>query len=172
MREITIMPLTKAEFAQYGEVVEAEGADIISINQGLATRSDNLARVDLADGASPNISLFVAKARAMPINIRLMERHPLASQLFFPLQEKPWLVVVCSNPRDPESFRVYRASGRQGVNYARNVWHHPLLVIGGDQRFVVVDRPGADNLEEVMLEDECCFHVADEAALSVSGHEH
>jgi ureidoglycolate lyase len=35
------------------------------------------------------------------------------------------------------------------VNYARNVWHHPLLVLQPDSNFLVVDRGGAgENLEE------------------------
>jgi ureidoglycolate lyase len=69
-----------------------------------------------------------------------------------PLQDRPWLVVVCTDPRDPASYRAFAASGRQGVNYARNVWHHPLLVLGDGERFMVVDRISADNLEEVWLE--------------------
>ncbi len=86
----------------------------------------------------------------------MMERHPLGSQLFQPLQEKDWLLVVCADPHDAGSYRAFRATGRQGVNYARNVWHHPLLVLSDDERFLVVDRGDtgatpASNLEEVWL---------------------
>ncbi len=58
-----------------------------------------------------------------------MERHPLGSQAFVPLQDRPWLVVVCAAPDDLASYRAFTATGLQGVNYARNVWHHPLLVL-------------------------------------------
>jgi ureidoglycolate lyase len=156
MHQISIAPLTGAAFGPYGEVVEMDGSDLISINQGFAARFDTLAKVDVATaGASVNISLFVAKARPLPIDVKLMERHPLGTQLFFPLQDKPWLVLVCADPRVPASFRAFRASGRQGVNYARNTWHHPLLVLTDEERFLVVDRKGAgDNLEEVWLDDQ------------------
>ncbi|HLH87792.1 MAG TPA: ureidoglycolate lyase [Xanthobacteraceae bacterium] len=154
MRTIPIAPLTKAAFAPFGEVVALDGATRVGINQGFAERVNGLARIDIAaEGGGVNVSLFIAKARPRPIAIRLMERHPLGSQLFHPLQDAPWLVVVCADPREPASYRAFGATGRQGVNYARNVWHHPLLVTADDHRFIVLDRagPGA-NLEECWLE--------------------
>jgi ureidoglycolate lyase len=156
MHRISTAPLTKAAFAPYGEVVEREGADLVTINQGFATRVNDLAQIDVASGgASVNVSLFVAKARPLPIDVKLMERHPLGSQLFFPLQDRPWLVLVCSDPLVTATYRAFEASGRQGVNYARNVWHHPLLVLTDEERFLVVDRKGeGNNLEEVWLDDE------------------
>lgn len=156
MHRISTAPLTKAAFAPYGEVVEREGADLVTINQGFATRVNGLAQIDVAaGGASVNVSLFVAKARPLPIDVKLMERHPLGSQLFFPLQDRPWLVLVCSDPLVTATYRAFEASGRQGVNYARNVWHHPLLVLTDEERFLVVDRKGeGNNLEEVWLDDE------------------
>jgi ureidoglycolate lyase len=101
-----------------------------------------------------NISIVVANPRPKPIAIRLMERHPLGSQIFYPLQDRPWLVVVCGDPKDRASFHAFSATGRQGINYARNIWHHPLLVLETDSRFLVVDRkgPGA-NLEEVSIDE-------------------
>jgi ureidoglycolate lyase len=69
-----------------------------------------------------------------------------------PLNEKPWLVLVCTDPRVPASYRGFSATGQQGVNYARNIWHHPLLVLTDASPFLVVDRGGAgDNLEEARL---------------------
>jgi ureidoglycolate lyase len=153
MRALTPEPLTKAAFAPFGDVVETDGALPVEINQGFARRFDALAGIDVTtNGAPVNISLFDAMPRPQPIAIRLMERHPLGTQLFMPLQDRPWLVVVCGDPQDIASYRAFTATGRQGVNYARNVWHHPLLVVGEGERFMVVDRSGADNLEEVWLD--------------------
>ncbi len=151
---IKIEPLTKHAFADFGEVVETPGAAPIAINQGFAERVNGLARIDVAsEGGIVNIALFEAKARPVPIAVALMERHPLGSQLFYPLQDKAWLVLVCADPRDAASYRAFRASGRQGVNYARNVWHHPLLVESDGERFIVVDRAGpGNNLDEVWLD--------------------
>ena len=152
---IPIEPLTKTRFAPFGDVVEAEGARAIPINQGFATRYDGLASIDVETaGGAVNISLFTAQPRPSPIDIALMERHPLGSQLFAPMQNRPWLVLVCADPTDASTYRAFRASGRQGVNYARNVWHHPLLVLDPDSCFLVVDRTGpGSNLEEVFLDE-------------------
>lgn len=146
-------PLTKDAFAPFGDVVECEGARQFGINQGYATRFDDLAHVDVElEGGSVNVSVVVAKPRPQPIEILLMERHPLGSQIFFPLQQRPWLVLVCGEPDDASSYRAFTASGAQGVNYRRNAWHHPLLVLDPDSRFMVVDRKGrGNNLEERIL---------------------
>ncbi len=145
------VPLTKQGFAPFGDVVETDGARHFPINQGFAERFDDLARVDVAaEGGTVNVSVVMGKPRPQPIALKLMERHPLGSQIFLPLQDQPWLVVVCTDPGNFASFRAFHATGRQGINYARNVWHHPLLVLNADSRFLVVDRKGAgNNLEEV-----------------------
>ena len=60
--------------------------------------------------------------------------------------------MVCDDPRVAASYRAFAATGQQGVNYARNTWHHPLLVLTDASPFLVVDRAGrGDNLEEVRL---------------------
>ena len=146
-----IEPLTNAGFAPFGDVIEVEGAQHFPINQGFAERFNDLARVD---AEAVNISIVVANPRPRPIAIRQMERHPLGSQIFYPLQDWPWLVVVCGDPKDRTSFHAFSATGRQGINYARNIWHHPLLVLEAESRFLVVDRkgPGA-NLEEIQINE-------------------
>ena len=165
VRMIAIEPLTKAAFARFGDVVELDGAQRIGINQGFAERVNGLARIDVgAEGGAVNVSLFTAKARPLPIAVKLMERHPLGSQLFYPLQDAPWLVLVCDDPRKPASYRGFAASGRQGVNYARNVWHHPLLVHADGERFLVLDRAGpGENLEEIWLDSDGVMYLAPQA---------
>ena len=146
-----IEPLTRAGFAQFGDVIEIDGAQHYPINQGFAERFNDLALVDVE---AVNVSIVVANPRPKPIAITLMERHPLGSQIFYPLQDSPWLVLVCGDPKDSKSFRAFSATGRQGINYARNIWHHPLLVLEVESRFLVVDRkgPGA-NLEEIQINE-------------------
>ena len=158
---IPLVPLTKSAFSPFGEVVSWEGAAPFDINQGFARRCNGLAEIDVMTGGGlTNISLFVANPRPNPFRVEVMERHPDGSQLFFPLQERPWLVLVCADPRDPGSYRAFCASGREGVNYARNTWHHPLLVLDPESRFFVVDRggPGA-NLNEHWLPAEADLHL-------------
>lgn len=151
---LTPQPLTKAAFARFGDVIELDGARHYSINQGFAERYHDLARLDAgANGGAAILSIFVAEPRPNPIEIKLMERHPLGSQAFYPLHDRDWLVVVADDPVTPQSLHAFRATGRQGVNYARNVWHHPLLVLEPASPFLIIDRKGpGENLEEVRFD--------------------
>jgi len=64
------------------------------------------------------------------------------------------VVASGSDPCDPENLHVFTATGQQGVNYARNTWHHPLLVHHPDGDFFIVDRGGpGNNLEEREFSD-------------------
>lgn len=155
------VPLTKSAFAPFGEVIETGGAVPLAINQGFAERFNDLATIDVAaEGGTAAMSIFGARPRPLPIAIKLMERHPLGTQAFYPLQDKPWLVLACHDPQAPESYHAFQASGRQGVNYARNAWHHPLLVLE-ESRFLVLDRKGpGNNLKEVWLPDDRWLYLA------------
>lgn len=149
---LTIEPLTKAAFARFGEVIEMDGAETRSINEGFATRFHALARIDVSAGrGKPIVSLFRATRRPMPFRIGMLERHPLGSQAFFPLSSDDWLVVAAEGSDTPNlaTLRCFRARGDQGVNYACGAWHFPVLVLAARQDFLVVDREGAgSNLEE------------------------
>ena len=170
MLALSIAPLTRAGFAPFGDVVETTDVKPKLINEGFAERFDDLARIDVAaEGGEVNVSLFTGSARPAPLLIKLMERHPLGSQLFMPLSGMPWLVVVCADPDVPSSYRAFAASGRQGVNYARNCWHHPLLVFENASPFMVVDRKGTgSNLEEKWLEEANWLRVAADGAAEAS----
>ena len=148
-------PLTRSAFAPFGDTIDMADIAPKHINQGFADRFDGLANVDVATGGGAvNVSIFHARPRPAPIDILLMERHPLGSQLFVPMQDRPWLVLVCTDPLDASSYRAFWASGAQGVNYARNVWHHPLLVLDAESRFLIADRVGpGNNLEEIELDE-------------------
>lgn len=152
---LTIEPLTRTGFAPFGDVIEMESAQHYPINQGYAERFHDLARADTnAQDGETIISLARGKPRALPIEITFVERHPLGSQAFYPLQDRSWLIVVADSASPPTAttLRAFRASGRQGINYARNVWHYPLLVLDTDSDFLIVDRKGpGNNLEEVTL---------------------
>ena len=150
---LAVEPLTKAAFAPFGEVLERDGAELRVINGGTTDRLHALARVDAAaEGGWPVVSIFRGRRRPFPLRVAMMERHPLGSQAFVPLQPLSWLVVVADGTDAPTGFRAFRAGGDQGVSYRRGTWHHPLLILHREQDFLVVDRDGpGGNLEEVAL---------------------
>ncbi|AJE21861.1 ureidoglycolate lyase [Azotobacter chroococcum] len=146
MRTLSIEPLSKAAFAPFGEVIETEGSDYFMINNGSTRRYHALAQMQTsAPEDRAIVSIFVARTLPMPLTIRMLERHPLGSQAFVPLRGNPFLIVVAppgDAPR-PEQVRAFLGNGRQGINYQRGVWHHPVLALADDDEFLVIDRSGA-----------------------------
>ena len=158
-RTLAIEPLTKAGFAPFGVVIERAGAEIRMINEGTTTRYHALSQVDVAAGGGmPILSIFAGTPRPAPIAVSMMERHPLGSQAFMPLSDHDWLVVVAPTNADDsapdfDGLRCFQVRGDQGVSYAPNVWHHPLLVCQ-QQDFLIADRAGPDGeLASVNLQE-------------------
>ncbi len=146
-------PLSAQAFAPFGDVIEARGAPDMVINEGLADRFHDLARLDFGAGRA-GISLFRATPRALPYRLTMLERHPLGSQAFIPMQQAPFLVIVAADENGrPATPRAFITSPGQAVNYHRATWHGVLSPLGEPAIFAVVDRIGSgENLEEYWFE--------------------
>ena len=148
---IIARPLTAEAFSSYGDVIEKQGAHHYPINNGKCIRYHDLAKIDLAGPAArPLISIFSAEPCSLPLDLQMVERHPLGSQAFMPLSGNPFLVIVCADeegqPGRPDAFVT---SHGQGINFRRNVWHGVLSPLFEAADFLVVDRGGEGvNLEE------------------------
>jgi ureidoglycolate lyase len=156
MKKLAIEPLTRAAFEPFGDVIELEGAKQIPINLGTTIRFHDLCRVDVTDqGGHAIVNLFRGQPRVLPFECKMMERHPLGSQAFIPLDDRPYLVVVApAGALDEAKIRAFVTRGWQGVNYAKGVWHHPLLALGKVSDYIVVDRGGeGHNLNEQDLRE-------------------
>ena len=156
-RVLRAEPLTGAAFAPYGDVLEPQAARRhYPINAGSAERYHDLMRIDTdTAGGHAVLSLVRAEPVRLPVRLRLLERHPLGSQSWLPVDGRRFLVVVAPAGEHwtLADVRAFVTDGRQGVNYAKGVWHHPLLALGdGAAEFIVVDRDGpGDNCEERAL---------------------
>lgn len=157
LRNLIIEPLTKEAFLPFGDVIETDGRAYRMINNGSTRRYHALAPVELAhpeNGDQAILSIFRAQTTQMPFKVCMLERHPLGSQAFVPLLARPFLVVVAP-PTNPsinndqpqlELIRAFITNGRQGVNYRRGTWHHPVLALGTEpDDMLVVDREGSGN---------------------------
>lgn len=148
--------LTREAFAPYGDVIETRpdgDPGAYSINGGMTQRHHDLAQVDIGEGRAL-INLFDSRPVEFPLTVQQLERHPLGSQAFVPLSKRPFVVVVAppGETISNDTLRVFITNGQQGVNYHRGVWHHPLLALEADSRFVVVDRGGEGaNCDELSL---------------------
>ena len=150
---LIVEPLTAAAFAPFGDVIEpASAKKRYPVNDGTAERFHDLAEVDTAtDHGRTLVSIFRAEPRQLPFDIRMLERHPLGSQAFVPLNMHPYLIAVAESPE--QTPRVFRADRGQGVNYRRGTWHHPLIALDARSDFLVIDRGGGGhNCDEMPLQ--------------------
>jgi ureidoglycolate lyase len=158
-----IMPieaLGAQAFRRYGDVIEAsESAEPFSVDESRATRYHDLAKVDVAEQRGhPVVSILRVQPCRLPLQLRLLERHPIGSQAFIPMGSHAYLVVVAAadTPLDAQHIRCFRASPGQGVNFARGTWHHAVLPLHSVCDFVVIDRGGPatpPNCEERALDE-------------------
>ncbi|MCB2092841.1 MAG: ureidoglycolate lyase [Rhodobacteraceae bacterium] len=148
-KTLGVMPLTCADFAPYGDVIEISGAPDKIINQGMCGRHHDLATLDFADGRA-GISIFDAKARSFPYLVDMVERHPEGSQAFIPTNGVAMLVVVAGDAAGkPVNLRAFVSQPGQSINLHRGIWHGVLAPIEKPGQFVVIDRIGRGaNLEE------------------------
>jgi ureidoglycolate lyase len=154
-RTIRTLPLSKGGFAPFGAVIETPGAVNYPINAGRCIRHHDLAPVELDGDGRALISIFISQPVALPYELTLMERHPLGSQSFMPLQPLPFLVIAAPDVGNaPGAPLAFLAAPGQGVSFGRNVWHGVLTPLGGaEARFLVVDRGGPGvNLQEHVFE--------------------
>ena len=155
---ITITPkkITKENFAKFGELITTDNIKPISINDGYAKRFDGIANLDTSkDNGEATISIFSALKRTFPMNIDMMEQHPLGSQAFIPMKETTFLSFVAPNAEKPDLDKVeaFIIPPGLGVNYKTGTWHFPLIATE-NMNFLVVDRKGSgDNLKIKKLEE-------------------
>ncbi|CAA6800026.1 MAG: Ureidoglycolate hydrolase (EC [uncultured Thiotrichaceae bacterium] len=150
---IILEPLTREAFAPFGDVVEIEGAKHFAINRGTVERYNDVATVDTSEQDGRTLISIVCcnELATLPYTLPFVERHPLGSQSFIPMDNTPIVVAVAKAGEPPGSdhIRAFISNGQQGINYHKGVWHMPMLFLNADQRMIVIDRGGpGDNCEE------------------------
>jgi ureidoglycolate lyase len=126
--------LTREAFAPYGDVID------IPTEAGRQYYEDALG--NLRAEARPSLSVSLkADTPDRPLRAELLERHEFSSQTFVPIDVARWLIVVAPHAArggpDTSGVRAFIATGKQGVTYKPNTWHHGLTVLDKPGRFAV-----------------------------------
>jgi len=141
--------ITRANFAAYGDLISSDDIKPMDINAGYAKRFDNLANINTSkDGGKTIVSIFSALKRNFPMKIDMMEKHPLGSQAFIPMNETTFLCFVAPPGESPEidKLQSFIIPPKTGINYKPGIWHFPLISTE-DTDFLVIDRKGnSENL--------------------------
>lgn len=152
---LPVQALTRHAFAPFGDVLQQTEGSHEVINHGHTLKFADLARIDVrAEIGRTAVHLYHGLPMTLPLRIELLERHPLGSQAFMPLQPRPFLVVVApaSGAPRPSDVRGFFSNGRQGVNIHKGVWHHYQITLDEPADYLVIDRAGpGDNFEEYRL---------------------
>ena len=141
--------VTRSNFAAYGDLISSNNINPMDINSGYAKRFDNLANINTSkNGGKTIVSIFSALKRNFPMKIDMMEKHPLGSQAFIPMNETTFLCFVAPPGEFPEIDKIqsFIIPPKTGINYKPGIWHFPLISTE-DTDFLVIDRKGnSENL--------------------------
>ena len=147
--KIIIKPkkITRKNFKKYGDLISTKKIKPININNGYAKRFDNLCKINTSSKKGITIvSIFSAKKRKFPMSIKMMEKHPLGSQAFIPMNETKFFVFVSPRGKKPniKKIKSFIVPKQTGVNYKPGIWHFPLISTK-NMNFLVIDRKGIGN---------------------------
>lgn len=136
-------PLTAEAFAPFGDVVTVGEGGGAPANGGTAQRFDHRAKLqNLRPAAQPNLVTVSCVPVALPLQIKLLEKHPHSSQAFMPMICSRYLVCVAPTGMDGKpdlgGLKAFICLPGQGINYRPNIWHHPLVVLDAPAQFAML----------------------------------
>lgn len=149
-------PLSPAAFADFGDVAERP----VDVRRRYLPNA--LDRSDQA--ATPTLWISsAARLGTLPMQVTTLERHPYSAQTFIPLGPGSYLVMACASGPDGSpalaTLRCFIAGAHQSVTFARNVWHHPMTVLGSSMEFAVaMGMTGRDD-DDVFVTIDAEVHV-------------
>jgi ureidoglycolate lyase len=144
-QKINAVSLNFEDYRAYGDVISVRN-DIppSSANMGTAQRYDRIAEFKnlRPQLTQPNLCFFQCTPQLVApkthFEIHLLEKHPLSTQAFIPMNgAKRYLVVVCLGNDEPDlsTLRAFLATDHQGITYRPGVWHHPLIAMDQNTGF-------------------------------------
>lgn len=160
VRRLVAQPLTAASFMPFGEVLEAGAGVGRPVNQGRGRRIDVAPRLAHAPAAArPAQAIYRLSGSSLPLTLQMLERHPLTSQVFWPLEGARALIAVAPDLADgtPDLARLaaFTTGPGQGFHYLAGVWHAPLFALGRDASFAMQmwETGDARDCEEFSLQE-------------------
>lgn len=135
-RVLRLEPLTAAAFAPFGEIITIEGKPATPVNEGRALRYDKLVNLThQTEALLPGLSIYQVAASTLPIAVDLFEQHPHSGQVFLPMMNGRFLVIVAPDrDRQPDldRARAFMPDLGIGVHYGPGIWHVPMTAVGAD----------------------------------------
>jgi len=147
---LEINKITKENFSEYGQLISTNEIKSHQINEDTTNSFYDLVDIEiLGKDKQPRVNIFKAKKRNFPIEINMLENHPLSSQAFIPLQKTNFIVVVApiSNIPDTSLIKAFHIAPDEGINFKVKVWHYPLIATENSNFLTIDKKDSLNNLE-------------------------
>lgn len=136
MKSITTSKLTQDRFSEFGNVIDTAHpmGEGLSVNEGRAERFNYPHLFDHQNAmGDPELSIYRITPSKLPVEIKMLERHPHSSQLFLPISAGNYLVVVAASDSEglPDLSKIiaFIAAPEIGISYHPGIWHLPMMVL-------------------------------------------
>jgi ureidoglycolate lyase len=141
-RSVRLEPLTRERFAPYGDLIEAGAGRASLVNDGRATRYDGVTALSNSTGIQePSLSVYHVRPSEPPFAASVFERHPHSGQIFLPMAEVDFPVIVAPDREgtpDVARAEAFLSPRSAGIHYRAGVWHVPLAVFGREATFFML----------------------------------
>ena len=151
-----IEEITEEKFSKFGDFINPYSVESTNINLNTTKSYFDLANIEInGEDKRVRLNLFEATKRIFPLKIDMLENHPFSSQVFLPLGNYPFIVVVCPINEKPNlnDLIIFRVDSGFGVNFKPGVWHFPLISIE-NAKFITIDKKNDEGNLEIYNFDE------------------
>ena len=148
---LDIQKITKENFSKYGDLITIRNKTSENINNNTTQSFFDLANIEiLGDNTNSRLNIFSAKKRIFPLDIDMLEMHPLSSQVFLPMSKADFIVLVTPVNIKPDLNKIecFKVSNGDGINFKTSIWHFPLISIQ-DAKFITIDKKDAQKNIEI-----------------------
>ena len=123
---LQIKKISKDNFSRYGQLITTQNILSQEINEETTKSFYDLVDIEIyGEDKECRVNIFKSTKRIFPLEIDMLENHPLSSQAFIPLQKTNFIVVVApvSNKPDLNLVEAFHVSPEEGINFKPKVWH-------------------------------------------------
>ena len=146
---LQIKKISKDNFSKYGQLVSTKDIESQNINEETTKSFYDLVNIEIyGDDKKCRVNIFKSIKRNFPLEINMLENHPLSSQAFIPLQKTNFIVVVApiSDEPDINLIETFLISPEEGINFKPKVWHFPLIATENSNFLTIDKKDSANNL--------------------------
>ena len=146
---LQINKISKDNFSKYGQLVSTKDIESQNINEETTKSFYDLVNIEIyGDDKKCRVNIFKSIKRNFPLEINMLENHPLSSQAFIPLQKTNFIVVVAPISSEPDInlIETFLISPEEGINFKPKVWHFPLIATENSDFLTIDKKDSANNL--------------------------